>query len=419
MEQQHPVQSISKAQARRFLLNHQYLYPPQQIKGRDGILSFIQHVGCIQFDPINVVGRNPDLVLQSRIKEYRPGQLESLLYEDRQLLDGWDKMQSIFHVSDWPYFSRHRATMRKRYDDPPTPAINVVPEILQTLRQLGPLSSIDFKHTEQLDWSWGRSSTTAKAALDILYAMGDIGIHHKVGTRRVFDLIDRLVPPEMLSEPDPNPLEENYQEWHVLRRVGGLGLAQASASEYWGGVLGVKRKDQRETILSRLIEKGEILPVRIEGIKGRNFYMRTRDADTLERVKKKSRARRRAVIVAPLDNLLWDRNLARWVFEFDYVWEVYKPIPQRIYGYYVLPILYGDRFIARFEPAFDRSSHEMFVKNWWWEEGIESDEKMERALIDCFVEFKHFLGADKVGRSDGCKEDKRLDWISSLTMSIL
>jgi uncharacterized protein YcaQ len=410
MKQLVPIQKISKVQARRFLLYHQYLSPPRRLKGRDGIQAFIEHVGCIQFDPINVVGRNPDLVLQSRIRKYRPEQLEALLYNDRHLLDGWDKMQSIYHVGDWPYFSRHRTWMRKRYGNPSSKSMKAAPEILESLREVGPLSSIDFKRTERLDWSWGQSASVAKASLDVLYVMGEIGVHHKVGTRRVFDLIDRLIPNDVLSLPDPNQIDEDYQDWHILRRVGGLGLAQAGSSEYWGGILGVRRKNQREAILNRLVQRGKLLPISIEGLDGKKFYIRTKDEKTLERAKRRSRAKPRAAIIGALDNLMWDRNLIRALFEFEYMWEVYKPVSKRTYGYYVLPILCGDRFIGRFDPAMDRNSNALIIQNWWWEEGITLDETMEVALIECFKEFLSYLGVEGLIVDDALRAENSLGW---------
>jgi uncharacterized protein YcaQ len=414
MKQPSSVLTITKEQARRFLLRHQHLLPPRQLKGKQGIIFFIKHIGCIQFDPINVVGRNPDLILQSRMNTYRPRMLEELLYQDRELLDGWDKVRSIYQIEDWPYFSRHRARMRDRYEDPTQPAMKVAPEILQTLHEQGPLSSIDFKGSDRVDWSWGQSSSLAKAALDVLYAKGEIGIHHKVGTRRVFDLIDRLIPNKVLSLPDPNQTDKEYQEWHVMRRVRGLGLAHAGSSEYWGGILGVRRKNQREAVLNRLVERNKLLPIFITGLNGRIFYIRTQDEITLGRARRRSRAKPRAAIIGALDNLMWDRHLIRWIFEFEYVWEVYKPVSKRTYGYYVLPILYGDRFIGRFDPAMDRNSNMLIIQNWWWEEGIKPDESMEMALIECFEEFLSYLGAERLVLDDDIRTESSLGWVSKV-----
>jgi uncharacterized protein YcaQ len=414
MKQSFQIHTISKVQARRFLLYHQFLSPPRRLKGRQGIRAFIEQVGCIQFDPINVVGRNPDLVLQSRIRKYRPEQLEALLYEDRHLLDGWDKMQSIFDMRDWPYFSRHRTLMRKRYGHPSSESMKAAPEILESLHEHGPLSSIDFKRTERLDWSWGQSASVAKASLDVLYAMGEIGIHHKVGTRRVFDLIHRLIPGEVLSLPDPNQTDEDYLDWHILRRVGSLGLVQAGSSECWGGIMGCRRKNQREAVLSRLVERGELLPISIEGLEGKTFYIRAQDEKTLERARRRSRAKPRASIIGALDNLMWDRNLIRWIFEFEYTWEVYKPVSKRTYGYYVLPILYGDRFMGRFDPAMDRDSNALVIQNWWWEEGITVDKTMGVALVECFKEFLFYLGVERLILDAALKAENSLGWVSKV-----
>src|SRR5512136_1978564 len=99
---------LTKAQARRFILTHQGLWPPSALQGKAGVLDFIRHVGSIQFDPLNIVGHNPELVLQARVADFRPAMLRELLYDERRLVDGWDKMVSIYAVEDWPYFVRQR-----------------------------------------------------------------------------------------------------------------------------------------------------------------------------------------------------------------------------------------------------------------------------------------------------------------------
>ena len=99
-----PDLTITQSTARRFMLAHHQLWPPRQLEGKSGALEYIQHVGSIQFDPINIVGRNPDLVLQSRVRNFKPEHLDQLLYEDRHLVDGWDKMACLYAVADWPYF---------------------------------------------------------------------------------------------------------------------------------------------------------------------------------------------------------------------------------------------------------------------------------------------------------------------------
>ena len=408
-----PTITLSKAHARRFLLAHQRLWPPRRLKDKAGILDFVRHVGCIQFDPINVAGRNPDLVLQSRVANYRPALLEELLYTDRQLLDGFDKVASIYLTTDWPRFARRRAFERGHHGDPSAPPMRIAPDVIQAIRERGPLSSTDLKNKDMVDWYWGHKTRLTRASLETLYVMGEVGVHHRVGARRAFDLIERLLPAELLSAPDPSETDEEHQNWHVLRRVGGLGLAQPSAPQYWGMILGVNG-DVRRAILARLVERGDLVAVAVDGVPKRTFFIRTADLPTLEAARTKRAPQARAAVIGALDNLMWDRKLLRWVFDLEYVWEVYKPAAKRKYGYYVLPVLYGDRFVARFDPAFDKKRHALTITNWWWEENVRTDEAMQVALSGCFRDFMRYLDASQIELGEKVVSERTLRWVLSL-----
>jgi len=184
---------LTKEQARRFLLAHQGLWPPGQVRGKEGILEFVRRVGCVQYDPLNVVGRNADLVLQSRVDQYRPSMLEDLLYSDRALLDGWDKNMSIYCLEDWPCFARRREGARRYYGDSSRPAVAILPQVRQAIEERGPLSSIDLDFGETVGWSWS-PTRIARAALESMYWWGELVIHHKVNTRKVYDLATRHIP---------------------------------------------------------------------------------------------------------------------------------------------------------------------------------------------------------------------------------
>jgi uncharacterized protein YcaQ len=412
-----PTLTLTPTEARRFLLAHQHLWPPRRLRGPDGIVQFVRHVGCIQYDPIQVAGGNPHLVLQSRVAGYRAEWLDQLLYAERQLCDGWDKVASIYLATDWPYFHRRRDRMRWLHAERDRPPAHIVAEVHDTIRERGPLSAIDLKkgsHGETMDWWWGMPTRVGRAALEVLYDRGDLGVHHRVGTRRYFDLVQRLLPDEVVSVPEPNPTSREYQEWHVLRRVGGLGLALPTASDYWIGILGVKTP-QRRAILARLEARGDLVAVAVEGLDGRTFFLRRADLPTLEAVRTAEPSEPQAAILAPLDNLLWDRALVRFVFDFDYVWEVYKPAAQRRYGYYVLPVLYGDRFVARFDPAVDKDTSDLIVQNWWWEPDVEPDGGMVRALAECFGGFLAYLGAGRVRLAESVAGEPSLAWLSSVS----
>ena len=135
----------------------------------------------------------------------------------------------------------------------------------------------------------------------------------------------------------------------------------------------------------------------------------------LETVQAGNLAAPQAAIIAPLDNLIWDRQLTRWIFDFDYIWEVYKPKAKRQYGYYVLPVTYGDRFVARFDPSFDKKKRLLTINNWWWEEGVHLNEEMEAALIDCFQAFTGYLDATEILVVEKIASDSSLRWFQKLS----
>ncbi len=386
---------MTQQQARRFFLAAHHLLPPRSFEGKNGVLQVIRSLRAIQFDPINIVGRNPDLVLQSRVQNYRPGMLDDLLYRERKLLDGWDKMASIYPREDWPYFARQRNKMAREHGDPDGIAMQVAPEILERIRKEGPQSSLDFKGYDKADWSWGPAKTS-RVALEALYGMGVIGIHHRENSRRYFDLIEHLLPDPVREAPDPNRALEEYQAWHIRRRIGSLKLAQAHAGAHWSGIMGVKSR-QRRKILHKLWERGEIRAVGITEIPGRVFFIQDRDAQLIAGWEGERDAPQKTAFIAPLDNLMWHRDLIEWLFDFKYTWEVYKPAEDREYGYYVLPVIHGDRFVARVEPVFERDKRRLMIQGWWWEEGIDRTDSLGEGIVDCLRDFMGYLGAEEVG----------------------
>ena len=142
--------TLTKQQARRFVLAHQGLWPPHELEGKRGVVNYIRRVGCIQFDPLDIVGHNPELVLQARVADFSPEMLQELLYQDRKLLDGWDKVMSIYRVEDWPYFQRQREAERRSLDKR-SQITAILPEVRQVIQEQG--------HCLRLTWIWIRKWT--------------------------------------------------------------------------------------------------------------------------------------------------------------------------------------------------------------------------------------------------------------------
>lgn len=402
--------SISKDQARRFLILHHKLAPPRKLQGKQGVLDYIRHVNCIQYDPINVVGQNPHLVLQSRIKGYKPSILDQALYSDRRLVDGFDKVMSIYPIEDWPYFKRYRERLGKQYANHANTvsAKKLMKWALAEIRDRGPLSALDLEDDTRMDWWLTNTARSARIALDILFIAGEIMVHHRVGTRRYFDLPNRTIPAKLHSAPNPHKDHRSYVRWHVLRRVGGLGLASpAGGGEHWGGL--DAKGDQKRQALAELEHAGEILRVVVDNQPKQPYFIRRTDLPVLEAAAKPLRGKPGAAFLAPLDNFMWNRDRLEDIFDFFYRWEVYVPEAKRQYGYYVLPVLYGDRLIARLDPALDRASSVFTIKNWWWQPGVaKKDEAMLAALQECVAAFAKYLGAKDVKLGEVIKRDKVL-----------
>ncbi len=402
--------TITRQQARRFILAHQGLWPPRELEGKSGILEYIRRVGCVQFDPLNIVGHNQELVLQARVSDFRPSMLRELLYKDRELLDGWDKNMAIYCTGDWPYFHRNRESARDSLGNSSRPAISILSQVRKAIEEQGPLSSIDLNYDEAVDWSWA-PTRLARAALESMYFWGELVIHHKIHTRKVYDFASRHLPEELLLAPDPNKTEEQYHDWYVLRRIGGIGLLWNKSGDAWLGISGLKSKERNEA-LARLIRRGKVVEIRVEGVEP-PFYIRSEDQPVLDQSleMEPGSLSPRAAILAPLDNLLWDRRMVKELFDFDYRWEVYKPVAERRYGYYVLPILNGDRFVARFEPGRDKKSGALMIKKWWWEPGVSQSERMRLDLRHCFKQFLSYLGTDRLQIDSKTAEQEGLGWL--------
>lgn len=366
---------LSLAEARRFLLRHHGLMGPPRFHGPGGVLAFVRQAGCVQFDPVDVCGRSPELVFHARVLGYRPEWLETLLYRERSLVDHFDKNLSIYPVEDWPYFRRERAYYGTG-EHGETEIAAVRDRVLSVIRERGPMSARQLGLDGSVEWYWSRA-TLARAALERMYFAGDLCVFSKQGTVKTYGLAENCLPRALREAPEPLPLDEDHYAWRYLRRVRAVGLIWNRPSDAW---LGIRWPDSapRQKVFERLAYEGKLVKLAVEGIQD-PLYMAREDLGTLEEARLADDPPRCALL-APLDSLLWDRKLIFALFGFRYTWEIYTPAHKRMYGAYVLPVLYGDRLVARVAPVCDRKAGVMEVKGLWWEEGLRPDRKRDAAL---------------------------------------
>lgn len=377
---------LTNKQARRFLLLKQGLLGEHRFAYEKGVCDYIKEVGCIQFDPIDVCGKNPELVLQARVKGFSKEMLYKLLYTDRRLIDYFDKNMSIFSIEDWKYFSRQRAEFVK-YGRSKEEVNEVIDEIKAIIREKGYVSSKDINFNKQVDWSWNPTSLS-RAALETMYFRGDLILHHKKGTFKYYALADEYIPKGILNAEDPCHTQEEYLEWRVLRRIGAVGMLWNRPSDAWLCIDGLKGNN-RSNIFKKLLGENKIIEILVEEITD-PFYCLSDDKALIDMVLSNNNFEERIEFIAPLDNMLWDRKLIKKIFNFEYKWEIYTPITERKYGYYVLPVLSGESFIGRIEAVIDKKIKQLVVQNFWLEDNITCNEDLKKNINDCISRFSVF-----------------------------
>jgi uncharacterized protein YcaQ len=328
----------------------------------------VRRLCILQFDPLEVPGaRNHDLVLHARINGYRREWCESWLYgSDRRLFEIYNKSLNIVPIEELPF---HRVSWERHVERYEAGILReqaeVVHNILQRIADEGPLSTAAFAdHSHSVDWWWA-PTRVARAVLEALFVVGRVGVARREGNRRYYDLIERLVPDELMKQHHGH---EEGTLHRLLTRYRATGLTSPSANAEV--MLGTGYAADRARMTAELVERGELIPLEIESVKATRYAPAASKAHLQQAVAPTSIDDPHVAFIAPLDSLLWDRRVLRDIWEFDYIWEVYVPEEKRRWGYYVLPILYGDRIVGRIEPRFDRSSKSLRILGVWWEAGF-------------------------------------------------
>lgn len=388
------MMSITNSQARQFLLLKHGLIGEYKFVGKQGVIDFIRQTGCIQYDPIDICGRNSELTLQSRVKGFTKEMLYNLLYEDRLLLDYPDKNTAIILTEDWPYFSRSRNWARYRAAEHPE-LKTLMEQTLAFIKENGVVCPDDVKLESDFQWRshvvWSSGKNLSSSVLEQLYGAGNLIIHHKQGTRKYYDLTERYIPEKILSAPEPFPVELDYLKWRVLRFIGAVGLLWDRPSD----VLPMMKADLRSKIFSELLEEGRIIATTVEGVKY-TLYFRSEDMPLMENIQKNMEFDLRCEFLAPLDCFIWDRKIIKAIFNFEYTWEIYTPVIKRKYGHYVLPIIMGERFIGRIEVVAERKTNTLIVKNIWFEDDVKPTKNIQKEVEKCLQRFARFNNCDKI-----------------------
>lgn len=395
--------TIDLTTARRFVLGKQGLWPGRRWRGVEGTEQAMRAMEYLQLDPLQTLARSQDIALHSRVLDYAPGLWEEVTYQQRKFFDwgGWLAVRPMEELPHW------RVVMRRERDGDPDcdsriqksgrDHADAVNEMRAVLHARGVISNRDFAMATRTRTSSYRGRKDSSLALYYLWRTGEVMTHHRENFERVYALTERVAPAHLIQE------SADADRFLIKKEVSFAGLSRINrTSDAFQRGIPFSRADK---LCEAMLADGDLIEVTVEGWKATHYALAD-DAPLLAELSAgripaawapiETDTAEEVVFLAPLDPVS-ARGRAKLLFDFDYVWEVYKPAHQRQYGYYTLPVLWGDRLVARFDSLFDRISSTFLIRGLWLEDAtLGGDEAFAGALARGFARFATFLGAETV-----------------------
>lgn len=373
---------ISAKEARRLIVSATGLGKQHSFgKGKNAVYQTIDHLGYVQIDTISVVERAHHHVLATRVAGYRNDWLDKLLAE-RKVLEYWAHAAAYLPMEDYRFTLPIKRFFGEHRDRWPKSDKQLMQRVCDRIREEGPLMARDFEGDPARKgegwWDW----KPAKLALERLFLQGSLVTIGRKGFQKIYDLPENVIPGHVNTR---EPAPEEYAEYLINRSMQSLGLATESEISYL-------RKNIRPAvrkILRQKVESGELLQVQVAGLEHLQFFAKKSLAQETVRISP------RVYILSPFDNLTIQRNRLVNFFGYDYQIECYVPEKDRKYGYFCLPLLYGDRFIGRIDAKADRKDGRLIIKNLHFENQyyrkISADE-----YLTAFRSYARFNGCEEI-----------------------
>lgn len=391
-----PAHTLSATTMRRFILGQQGLYPGRRWRGKSGALAALHAHGSVQIDPVQVIARAHDVIMASRVLDYQPDDLYQIAYQDRAAID-YGGLLYMYPRHVLPHLRvvmenlKHSGYLAPFFRDEAV----LCDAVRAAVRERGPLGQRDLTGNAISHY---RARKDTGLALQRLWMAGELMTHSRRGSDRLFDFADHIAPG---VETATAAEAEDFFTRHVFHEMG-----LVSASEWSIRYRSITYADmtaaQSLVHLRTYIERGIVTPVAVEGRKSVCYVLTDSLPDlalvAADRVPPtwaplETTTSEEVTFLAPLE-MVSARKRAKVVFGFDYIWEIYTPQPKRKYGYYVLPMLYGDRLVGRVDPKLDRKTGTFGIAGLWLEDGISAhDADFVTALGRGIARLVRFHGA--------------------------
>ncbi len=385
---------------------------------RKHIFEVIRSLSYLQIDPISAVARSHELVLWSRLGNYKLPDLDYLLWKERKLFEYFAHAASIVLTEDYPI---HSARMRhfsngtlynpewhKRVKKWINQNSQLYEHIIKELKRKGPLLSRDIEDISFKGWksSGWTNERNVNRMLEFLLVRGEVMVQGRSGIQKFWDLSERCL---LSSTPRVALSDYEVDRLAMMRSLRALGIAtKRQIMEHFSSGL----YTDPDRVLNDLEHEGEISRVIIHDLppngKAKDWYIHSKDIPILERVQG-GKFSPRTVLLSPFDNLIIDRKRTASLFGFEMSFEIYVPKPKRKFGYYVLPILHGDRLIGRIDPRMDREQRKLFINAVFAEQRAPKSRETSSAVARSIQELGDFLGAREIVFSNKVPEQWKHD----------
>ena len=391
--------------ARRFILGKQGLWPGRRGRGIEGTEAAMRAMEYLQLDPLQIIARSHDIKLHSRVLDYTPGLWEAVTYQQRKFFDwgSWLAVRPMDELPHWRVVMRRERESNARLHSTARDHAEAIVEMRAILRERGTVSNRDFAMATRTRTESYRGRKDSALALYYLWLTGEVMTHHRENFERVYALTETVAPAQLIRESS----DAEADRFLITKEISFSGLARLKRVQdsFFRGV----PFGSIDQVRAAMLADNALIEVKIEGWKEVHCALAS-DAELLHdliagRVPPawmplETTTTEEVVFLAPLDQVS-ARGRAKVLFGFDYVWEVYKPAHQRKFGYYTLPVLWGDRLVARFDSKLDRAQRSpastfVILGLWLEDEALGKDEAFAEALARGFARFVTFLGASKL-----------------------
>lgn len=394
---------ITTEAARRLFLGAQGLLDdPGRKTTRAALPRLIEQMGFVQLDSINYVERAHHLTLGSRLDGYRPQHLSHLLETQRHLFEHWTHDASAIPTAwfaHWkPRFAQFEKKLHPQWFGTKRESRKMLDHIRERIAREGPLRSQDFEHQRQGAsggwWNW----KPQKIGLEYLWFTGELMVTRRESFQKVYDLTERVLP---ACTAIAHPSEAEHIEWACRTAFERLVVATPKEiADFWHSISIAQARHWCDNAAKR----GEIVPVMSPSIIGEKPRPGFAVADWHTRLRKLPEAPDRMRLLSPFDPVMRDRARVARLFGFDYRFEAFVPEAKRRYGYYVLPLLEGDRLVGRIDPKFHRERCTLAVRTVYWEPQVRVTKARKKRLAEALERLAALIGAEKIQWPDDARD---------------